>query len=123
MPMNPKHYPKDWLSLRAAVLTRAKSCCECTGECGSTHEGERCAVPDHALIQRKKLDLASWVMAFAGETKLFFRPLKVILTTAHICQESSCNDLEHLRALCQCCHLRMDARQHVETRAKRKGAA
>jgi hypothetical protein len=63
-------------------------------------------------------------MAFATtETKLFFRPLKVILTTAHLCQESSCNDLEHLRALCQCCHLRMDARQHVETRAKRKGAA
>lgn len=124
MPMNKAHYPKDWKTLRATVLARAKNCCECTGECGSSHEGERCAVPDHALIQREKLDLASWVMAYAlSETLYHHPPVKVILTTAHICQESSCNDLEHLRALCQCCHLRLDARQHAETRMKRKGAA
>jgi hypothetical protein len=124
MPMNKAHYPKDWLSLRAAVLVRAKNCCECRGECGATHEGERCAAPDHALIQRKKLDLASWVTAFSmTSNKIFNAPIKVILTTAHTCQESTCNDLEHLRALCQCCHLRLDAKQHAETRAKRKGAA
>lgn len=124
MPMNKACYPKDWLSLRTQVLVRAGNCCECKGECGSSHEDGWCAAPDRSLIQRKKLDLASWVMAFAGETKLYNAPVKVILTTAHLCQESMCNDLKHLKAMCQLCHLRLDAKQHAETRAaKRKGAA
>jgi len=124
MPMDKRHYPKDWLSLRAQVLTRAKNCCECKGECGATHEGDHCAAPDHALIQRSKADLAQWVPAYAGsDTKKHNRPVKVVLTTAHICQTAACNDLEHLRALCQCCHLRLDARQHAETRAAKKERA
>lgn len=125
MPIDKQCYPKDWLSLRAHVLVRAGNCCECKGECGSVHEESQCAAPDHALIQRKKLDLASWVMAFAGETRLYNAPIKVVLTTAHLCQESMCNKIEHLKALCQLCHLRLDAKQHAETRAKNraKGAA
>lgn len=126
MPMDKTCYPKDWLTLRAQALVRSGNCCECRGECGSAHDDGWCAAPDRSLIQRKKLDLASWVMAFAGgETALFFRPVKVVLTTAHLCQESMCNKIEHLKALCQLCHLRLDAKQHAETRAKNraKGAA
>ena len=126
MPMNKDHYPKDWKSLRARVLLRAKNCCECRGECGSIHEEDYCAAPNYALIQRAIADLAWWVIAYASsDTAKHNRPIKVILTTAHLCQESLCNDLEHLRALCQFCHLRLDARQHQETKKKNraKGAA
>lgn len=125
MPMDLKCYPKDWRTLRAAVLVRAKACCECRGECGASHEEGHCAAPDRGLIQRAKLDLSQWVTAYATtHTRRHHNPVKVVLTTAHLCQESLCNDLEHLRALCQFCHLRLDAKQHAETRKKnRKGAA
>ena len=118
MPMNKAHYPKDWLTLRKTVLARAKYGCECRGECGSTHQEGPCAAGDGQLIQRVKLDLAVWVRAYAGaETRLHNPPIKVVLTTAHICQESMCNDLTHLLALCQLCHLRLDAKQHATSRA------
>ena len=52
---------------------------------------------------------------------------KVVLTTAHLCNDPSCADLTHLRMMCNRCHLRMDAplhRQHAAAtrRAKMESA-
>ncbi len=127
MPMNAAHYPKDWLSLRKQVLERALHRCECEGQCGSDHLDEmwepgRCDAPNGKLIQRAKGVLEQWVPVYAiGNTPHHQSPIKVVLTTAHICQESMCNDLAHLLSLCQLCHLRLDAKQHQETRKKNKG--
>jgi hypothetical protein len=120
MPMKRACYPKDWKSLRAQVLSRAGERCECTGECGAAaHDGQRCEVPDGVLIQRRKGELTRWVRAFSvGETSTHSKPFRVVITTAHLCQDSMCRDLEHLRALCQLCHLRLDAEQHRKSRAR-----
>ena len=128
MPMDKACYPKDWKTLRAAVLQRAKNSCECTGECGATHEGDHCEAPNGVLIQRTRGELQTWVKAYSsGASARHWAPIKIVLTTAHLCQDSTCNDLEHLRALCQCCHLRLDVRQHTQsakkTREKKKERA
>jgi hypothetical protein len=43
--------------------------------------------------------------------------VQVVLTIAHLCQDSTCADLSHLRAMCQRCHLRYDAHQHQKSAA------
>jgi hypothetical protein len=43
--------------------------------------------------------------------------VQVVLTIAHLCQDSTCDDLTHLRALCQRCHLIYDATQHQRNAA------
>lgn len=47
---------------------------------------------------------------------------RVVLTTAHLCQDSKCDDEYHMKAMCQGCHLRYDRGQHSETMAKKKDA-
>jgi len=52
---------------------------------------------------------------------------KVILTIAHLDHNTTHNDVENLRALCQKCHLTYDAKQHATnaaiTRRKKKERA
>lgn len=113
-------YPRDWLTIRATVLARSLFACECRGECGAVHEGGLCAAPDNALIQRAHHDLARWVRAYAiGETRQHRAPIRVSLAVSHTCQTSHCDDVSHLLALCQWCHLSLDVGQHVRNR---KGA-
>jgi hypothetical protein len=45
------------------------------------------------------------------------RVVQVVLTIAHLCQDSRCADLSHLKALCQRCHLIYDAHQHQQSAA------
>lgn len=49
---------------------------------------------------------------------------KVMLTVAHLCHDSTCDNEEHLRAMCNRCHLRLDVEQHTrnsaETRDRKK---
>ena len=40
----------------------------------------------------------------------------VILTAAHLCHDSHCNNLDHIIALCQRCHLAHDKIQHLRTK-------
>lgn len=74
-PENRARYPKDWKAIRAAVLERAGSRCECMGECGGAHsawggltgpDGIRrtvqpaCKAPNGALIVRDPINPALW---------------------------------------------------------------
>ena len=49
---------------------------------------------------------------------------RVVLTVAHLDHNTANNDLANLRALCQACHLRHDARLHAQharqTRTRRQ---
>ena len=101
MPMNPNDYPPDWPLIRARILDRAGDRCECEGECGRVHVG-RCG--------RRYGDRLEKPGRF------------VVLTTAHLWRGAcsahhaagvKCGELEHLKAMCQACHLAYDLPHHV----------
>lgn len=101
MPMDRKQYPADWEAIRERILARAGDRCECEGECGRQHAG-RCGRRAGDPLER------------AGRV--------VVLTTAHLwrgpCAEHhaagiKCGEPEHLKAMCQACHLAYDLEHHV----------
>lgn len=94
-------YPSDWPHLVAQVRKRSGNRCECTGECGlhKTNPGTR------RCIERNG-EKARWAKG------------KVMLTTAHLCHDSTCGRLDHLKHMCNRCHLRLDTPQHVANARK-----
>ena len=99
MPIRPENrarYGPDWPAFSRAIrFTRAAGRCECEGECGrATHDG-RC--PNRH-----------------GQPA-YGTGSKVVLTVAHLCHTPECR--EHVKAMCQGCHLHYDRDHHAETRA------
>lgn len=98
MPIDYSKYPDDWKVISKFVrIDRAKNQCECIGECG-LHK-------DH-LGTRRCSEINGQQAKYALG--------KIVLTTAHLCHDTHCRDLRHLRAMCQRCHLRYDADLHRE---------
>lgn len=120
MPVKANKYPPDWKEVSMYILyDRAQGQCECMGECGlhRTNPGPRRCV-------ERNLHLAIWAKG------------TVILTVAHLdregdvcrCEEETgklCSNPDHLRAMCNRCHLRYDHEKHVKnaaaTRRAKKG--
>ena len=96
-PENKKKYPADWKAIVSWVRLRSKNRCECTGECGLHHE-HRC--------EEKNGEPAKWAKG------------KIVLTAAHLCHDESCRNFEHIKHMCQRCHLRYDSKHHQENAAK-----
>lgn len=112
-------YPKDWPEISRRIrYERAQGQCECEGECGL----HRANPGPRRCIERD------------GKLAVFARG-KVMLTVAHldasgdICRcsddgEEKCAIPEHLKAMCQRCHLRYDQPMHqrnaAQTRRKLK---
>ena len=97
MPVRPENrhrYGADWPEFSRHIrFERAEGRCECEGECGrGTHEG-RC--PNKH-----------------GE-QAYGTGSKVVLTVAHLTHEPE--DREHVKAMCQGCHLHYDKAHHAET--------
>jgi len=96
-------YPAEWPTLRARILRRSRNRdgmeqCECMGECGL-----------HCLRgPRRCLEINGRLAMFALG--------RVVLTVAHLCRKSQCPRADHLKAMCQRCHLRYDIRQHYTSR-------
>ena len=134
MPMQTREYPANWTQLRGQAMARAKNLCECREECGSSHyqyglATRACAAPHDARIMRDPDEKARWWPENDAPSQLTrdgCKVIRVILTTAHLCQDHTCGDLEHLRMMCQLCHLRYDAKQHTRnvsaTRRRQKEA-
>lgn len=133
MPIDYSKYPPNWKTeIRPAILERAKHCCE---ECGlKNYEiGYRDAtgyfygwrlIED--LLERKGYDI------FCHELKNCYdskgnptKPIKIVLTIAHLDHDISNNDPANLKALCQRCHLNYDKEHHRKntkgTIEKKKG--
>lgn len=97
MPINYKDYPANWKEIRLAVLERAGNKCE-----GSVTYPSCCAEnhQPHPVTGSK-----------------------VILTVAHLNHDKSDNII-HMAALCQRCHLAHDYKHHAanaaRTRQKKK---
>lgn len=125
MPMNRANYPANWKEFSKEIrFGRAGGRCECAGECGRTHDGGRCEKETGKLYpsgQPVETELGD------VETKSV-----CILTVAHLnakggcCTcEPRCANHDHVRAMCQGCHLRYDGPRHQlnasDTRDRKSG--
>ena len=102
-PENRNRYGPDWPEFSRSIrFDRAGGRCECHGECGrGTHHG-RCP-NEH-------------------DAPAYGTGSKVVLTVAHLCHTPECR--EHVKAMCQGCHLHYDRDHHRETRERtRRDAA
>jgi len=114
---NKGRYPADWKQVRERILARAGNCCE------------RCHVPNRIRIARGAGEDADTYMTddakvycadsgtYLGQTHMsnyeVARMVDVVLTIAHLDHTpENCAD-ENLRAWCQRCHLRYDAKHHA----------
>lgn len=112
MPIDYTKYPPDWKAFSVYIReTVAQGRCQCSGECGQTHDG-----PLNAIS-----------LAMCGRLNKALLPSgkPIVLTVAHLC---TCNPLcaieAHVRAMCQHCHLLHDLPLHQHhaalTRARKK---
>lgn len=115
MPCDYSKYPHNWKTvIRPAILQRAENHCE------------RCGAPNHALIRRSAHNGAIYhvsggILPQAADLQ-WGEWIRVVLTIAHLDHDVSNNHHANLAALCQRCHLRHDAKQHVETRRRKRAA-
>ena len=109
MPADMNRYPLGWDDFSIEIrFDRAGGRCECTGECGLHrnhdlyHEASRRCFERHGLRA-----------AYAKGV--------VVLTVAHLCAcDPPCMIPEHVKAMCQRCHLRTDQKLHVQHRHRNK---
>lgn len=101
MPMRLADYPPGWKLFAATIrVGRAGNRCECTGECG-LHRPD--PLP-HRCIERH------------GHKAIYAKG-RVLLTTAHLCHCSpKCMNPDHVKSMCQRCHLRLDRFVHATNR-------
>ena len=100
-PENRSRYGPDWPEFSRTIrFDRADGRCECQGECmRGTHDG-RCT------------NTHGQPAYGTGST--------VVLTVAHLCHTPECR--EHVKAMCQGCHLHYDRDHHAATRAATRAA-
>jgi hypothetical protein len=117
MPCNYKEYPSDWKQIRARILIRANNRCE------------KCGLKNHIIISkkdRKEVINFDWhrynelLKAEYAPSQILKRMncTKVVLTIAHLDNDHRNENVtdDRLLALCQSCHLKMDALHHAENR-------
>ena len=101
-PENKARYPKDWKTISLRIRARSGGRCECEGECG-LHR----TTPGPRRCNERNGEPAKWAKG------------KVILTVAHLDHTpENCGD-DNLKAMCQRCHLRYDAKHHATGRKER----
>lgn len=87
-PENKARYPKNWKEIRMKILERANNRCEF------------CGVENHTWIPAARIDTPMGA-------------IKVVLTIAHLDHTPENCDPSNLRALCQRCHNRYDAKHRA----------
>lgn len=115
MPIDYKRYPPNWKSeIVPAVLKRANNECE---ECGlingSTVYGIKLWIKDVNRYKLRSMWFRDERDAKREKTIGVIRPIRVVLTIAHLDHDETNHEvqLDRLKALCQCCHLRYDANE------------
>lgn len=131
MPIDYRKYAPNWKTeIRPAILKRANNCCEICGvpnykavlrgtyhgkEAWQTIEGKVFSYPEGKLlhdshgIHGELVDCPEDRMAIA-----------IVLTVAHLNHDITDNRSENLKALCQKCHNRHDAKYRARNRNKNK---
>lgn len=117
MAFRAKDYPDNWKELRAACLARDKNrCVKCHVRNGATGAWDRNGKWHYEgviafLPFKKAMD------QFRGK---YPKMVTVVLTCHHICREKKCDDLTHLEALCQRCHLQEEKPTAIEGRNRKR---
>ncbi len=98
MPFDRSRYPDDWEQISDRIrFDRAEGQCECEGQCGHAHPDGRCRA-EHGEPHPA-----------TGSN--------VVLTVAHWPDDTPSNvDEDNLWAMCQRCHLSVDAGKHHRNR-------
>lgn len=113
---NRARYPKDWKDIVEQVRERSGDRCE-----GSPAFPD-CRLPNGAVGYRdgdrwvelgESIDAAGLAIDAAADDG--FKPIKIVLTTAHLNHQPEDCRLENLRHWCQRCHLVYDQQHHNET--------
>ena len=127
MPIDYSKYPLNWLTkIRHEILERADNKCEF------------CGVENHATILRGKrngievyqtddgkifnAENSEYITSdYLGEIECSekAKAINIVLTIAHLDHDTTNNDPENLKALCQRCHNRYDIKQRVHNRKKK----
>ena len=107
MPIDYKKYPSNWVTeIRPRIMKRANNTCEFEG-CTFKHK--------EIVWSVKNGNVRKWFRNYDDAFKVDPNPkqVKVILTVAHLDHdESNPNVLDdRLKAACQLCHLRYDAKE------------
>ena len=124
MPIHPDNrgrYPSDWREISRRIrFDRAGGRCECTGQCGSPHPS-RCAAPHGVVVERPFARPWDWRRVdHAYDGDLVGRTVRIVLTVAHLDHTPENCDDANLLAMCQLCHLRLDASEHARSRRERR---
>ena len=100
-PENRARYGPDWGAFSRSIrFDRAGGRCECEGECGrGTHDGRCPNTHGHPAYGTGS---------------------NVVLTVAHLCHTPECR--EHVKAMCNGCHLHYDRDHHARTRSATRAA-
>jgi hypothetical protein len=109
MPINYKDYPENWQEIRQRVLERAQHQCECCGL--ENYEQVYSMIVNGKTVWTRTIDLGDFV-DFKPKT------VKVVLTIAHLDHDETNHDVQddRLKAMCQLCHLRYDAKEKANRR-------
>ena|SRR5277367_549047 len=132
MPCDYTKYRSDWKEIRKRILEREGDCCKTCGVANgmvgyrdkdgkfySSHFIEDC-------LENNGRDLFDDVLSNCFDKKGNpTKPIKIVLTVAHLNHDVMDNSDDNLAALCQYHHLRHDIDQHKansrETNRKKKG--
>lgn len=125
MPINYKKYPENWLSeIRPRIMLRANNICE-NENCDFKHNEEVWAAKfngktigwfrnyDDAAKQKLSRELKKNKKTGKLEPVPNPKKVKVILTIAHLDHDEENYNIsdDRLKALCQLCHCRYDAKE------------
>jgi hypothetical protein len=124
MPFHPERYPADWKAISRRIRERDGNACKV------------CKVPNGEYISRDLMrkafmlhdgrvfheDDGRLLGSARGSEWEGATAIKVVLTVAHLDQDTANGADENLAALCQLHHLRLDAKQHAASARKTRAA-
>jgi len=119
MPINYKKYPSNWLSeIRPRIMKRANNTCEFDG-CDFKHGEIVYAVKYRGKTTgwyrniNETIDLPLTIELKNGKAVPNPKPVKVVLTIAHLDHDETNHNVsdDRLKAACQLCHCRYDAKE------------
>lgn len=128
MPCDYSKYPANWKTeIRPIVLLRAKNCCE---ECGAIDRSVYIIQENERIFLEPSKEMSHFYICPDGMKRMIGRTgiwtlKRIILTIAHMDHDTTNNDFNNLKALCQKCHLNYDKELHRKnsksTLEKKKG--
>lgn len=117
MPIDYSKYPPNWKTeIVPTILKRAGNKCECCelSNKATVYAANFCIKDDEGRYRQRSIWFSSKQDAIRekGNAELI-REVKAVLTVAHLDHDELNHDvsLDRLKAMCQVCHLRYDAKE------------